>query len=162
MMPITVATQKRHLGASGRLPRRLAGLLAALHVDEHALRHDDGVIDQHPHGDDQRAERDPLHLDIEHAHEEDSAQHRQKQRRPHDHAHAPAHEQHQHRDHDDDRHGEIDDEIVDRLIDDPVLLVDRVDLHPHWQTVLDGAQMRLHRLADGDDVAVGPRPRPPG
>ena len=53
-MPITVAP------SSGSL----LGALAALDVGDHAFGDHDGVIHQHAHGDDQRPQRDTLHLDV--------------------------------------------------------------------------------------------------
>ena len=55
--------QQRDLCAVADIRRRGARWSPPLHLNLHAFGHNDGVVDQHPHGDDQGAERNPLHLD---------------------------------------------------------------------------------------------------
>ena len=51
---------------------------AALNPNHHALHYDDGVVDQHAHGDHQRAEGNTLQLDIVNGHHHERAHDRQQ------------------------------------------------------------------------------------
>ena len=140
------------MGLAGRLIRRSPAVLAAPHRDLHAFRHNDGIVDQHPHGDDQSAQRNPLHLDGKDRHEEQRTNHGQKQRHADNNRSAPPHEERKNNDDDGHRHGKIDQEGVGRLFHHHVLLVDRLQLHPHRDLWRKLCQLGVGPFAHIDDV----------
>ena len=71
--------QERDLRFASRFIRRVARGFAPPHRDLHPLGDHNGVIHQHPHGDDQRAKGNPLHFDGEDRHEEKRANNREQQ-----------------------------------------------------------------------------------
>ena len=152
MMPITVAPSsgicvlEAASSAASRedLPRSMGDL--------HALGDHDGVIHQHPHRDNQSAEGNSLHFNGEEHHEKKRADDRQEKRRSDDHAGAQPHEQGKHDRHDADGHRQIDEEIVRRLLDHPVLPVDRVQYDADGNVPPEFVETLFHPLADGHDI----------
>ena len=74
-----------------------------LHLDQHPVDDDDGVVDQHAEGDDQGAERDALERNAHRLQEDEAAADREQQDEADQEPAAQAHEEEQHDD--DDGHG---------------------------------------------------------
>ena len=140
------------MGAVRGLAAGGPGSLAALHVDQHPLGHNDRVVDQHAHVDAKRSQGYPLHLDAEDAHQEERAEDGERERDADDDADPQPHEQAKRGDDDGDRGQEAEDEAVDRPIDHDVLLGDRVDLDAQRDARRNRVEMRLHGPTDLDDV----------
>ncbi len=147
--------QQRPLRLLQRLLRRLEDALALALTHQHAVADHHRVVHQHAHGDDQRAEGNPLQLDAGQPHHQQRAEHGEKQHRADDHPGAQAHGDAQHADHDGHREKYVEGEAVHRLVDDAVLLVQRVQLGAQRHAVLVGLQHRLDAVPDLDDVRPG-------
>ena len=118
----------------------------------HTLGDDDGVIHQHPHGDDQGPKADPFNFDAEQIHEEERGQHGQQKRYTDNNRGADPHEQRKHPDHHAHGHGKRQKEAVVGFVHDAVLFVDRRDLYPDGKEGLQGLKLRFDAFADLDDI----------
>ena len=147
--------QQRHLRAARRIAGSRHGGHATLHIDQHAFGDHDRIVNQHAHGNDQCAQRNPFHLNIGQPHHQDGAEHRQQQGDAHHQSNAPAHEHTQHANHDRNRHRQIDDKAVHRLFNHHVLFVDGLQAHAERNLRGDVIEVCGNRLTDFDDIGTG-------
>src|SRR5690606_15895715 len=136
------------LGATAGVTGCIFRRLASLDADQHPFGDHNRVVHQHAHGNDQGAERDTLHLDGKHGHEEYRPEHGKQQGGADGDAYAPAHGKAQHSDYDSHRHGQADEEIVDCLVDDQVLLVNRFDTDTNGNARTDLFQVVVDSVTD--------------
>jgi hypothetical protein len=144
--------EQRDLGFACRLFCGVTRVFPTPHRDLHAFGNDDAIVHQHAHGDDERAERNAFHFDGEQSHEQERADHGQQQRDPDNPCRAQAHEKSKHDDDNADRHGQIDEEVVGRLIHDDMLLVDGVKLDAVGDLNLQIGKSGIDAIADVNNV----------
>ena len=111
------ARQHRKRGGFPGKGRGADAVPALLHLHHHHLDRDDGVVDQQPERDDQRAERDAVQVERHRVHDdEDDRQHQRHRQRHHD-AGAPAQRQERDEQHDRQRLDEGVHEFADGVLD---------------------------------------------
>ena len=127
---------------------------ALLHFHHHHLDGDDGVVDQEPERDDQRAERDAVEVDAGRVHHgEHDRQHQRNRQRHHD-AGAPAERDEADQQHDAERLHEGLDEFRDRFLDDVRLVRDLGDLDADRKLGGDRLHGALEVFTERDDVGA--------
>ncbi len=97
--------------------------------EQHPLDNDNGIIDQHAEGNNQRAQRDTLQLNAAQVHNQQRAKHIKRQRKRNDNAAAHAHKNQQHADHNRQRHQEIGNKAIDRMRHFRRLIIKHVQLN---------------------------------
>ena len=118
----------------------------------HAFCNHNGVVYQHTHRDDQRAKRNPFHLDREERHEHQCADDGQKQSAADHDCGPPSHKDRQDDHHDGNRHGKVDQKGIRGFFDNDVLLVDRTERNPVGNVHVQFGKTCVDRVADFDDV----------
>jgi hypothetical protein len=142
---------------AGRFDRRPLAVHALSEPHDDPVDHDDGVVDHHPHRDDQRAQRNSLQIDAHHPHHDETGQDRKDQAADaDDQADAKAHRHGD--DHEHDRHGlqQVGDEGVDGFADRIRLPRDLLDADPDRQFFDQFGQSRIDGSADMHHVLAGP------
>ena len=148
-----------HGGAAADAGKGLAPGYAAAEVDKDAVDDDNGIVDEHAHGENKRAERYALHSAPEVEQEEERPQHYNDERHANYHSAAQPHGEHEDEDDDGHRFGKVDKESGERIGDALRLVEHAVHLDAGGQSLL--PQLGKHAvdlLAHLDDVgAVAPR-----
>ena len=123
--------QKAPARCRGPLDEGLPARSAAQHRLTGVVRNDDGVVDEHPHGDDEPGKRRAVQPFAQELHQEQRPADREEQRAPDQHPRAEAH--HQHDDRNDDRHRlrKVQQEGPRRFTGNAVLGVEHRKLQPH-------------------------------
>ena len=129
MTPIAVAPNSGHWfwATTSRTTSQL--VLARLDADLDPFDDDDRVVGEHAEGDDQRAERDPLHQQIAlQVHHQERRHDRQEQHHADDQARLAAHREQQHDEDDRHRLAQVEHEVARRRADRFGLEIDLADL----------------------------------
>ena len=145
--------EKGHLGLPHHLPGGSGGVLPLLDSHENAVGHHDGVVHEHPEGDDESPERDAVEVDGREFHGDEGGEDGEKEHGADEQAAPEAHEDEKDADNDGEGLEKVRDEVIDGLFDCVRLVVDQVHLHPHGGPGEEFPEPPVHRFADGDHVA---------
>ena len=127
---------------------------ALLHLHDHHLDRDDGVVDEQAERDDQRAERDAVQVEMDDAHDDEGDGEHQRNRQRHHDAGAPAERQEADQEHDAERLGEGFGELADGVVDDMRLVGDLLEVDALRQRGFDLRHRGFDVLAELDDVGA--------
>ena len=127
---------------------------APLHPHPDAVGDHDGVVHQHPQGDDERSQGDPFQRDMVDVHQDEGAHDRNHQHRADDQAAAQPHKEQQNADHDQNRLDQIGHEAAQGVDDRFGLVGDIVDLDACRTHGLQLLEPLFQRLRHGDDIAA--------
>ena len=138
--------------------RRFQFRHAPLHAHQDAFGDHDGVIHQHPQGNNQCAQGNPLQINGQHFHDDKGAKDGEQQDSPHQQTGAHPHEHQQH--HDNDGYGlaQVEQEGPHRTVDLFGLVVDRGQLHARRSLILQLGQTLFYPRAHFHHIdALGER-----
>ena len=124
-------TEQRHGGTLARRCQGLHARLPGLEVDEDAIYDDDGIIDQHAHGQDERGQRDALHGAVQRTEHKDGAHDDDDKAGTDDDAALDAHEEHEEHDNDEDGLYEVEGKSAQGIVHTVRLVEDLVAGHAH-------------------------------
>ena len=127
---------------------------AAQHRVLRVVRHDDRIIDEHAHRNDEPGQRSPVQPDIQPLHDQQRASDSEKQRAADQQAGAESHDRHDQQDHDRDRLEQVHDERAVRLGGDPVLGIERLKRDTERHHRRDRRQLLLDQPARTHDILL--------
>ncbi len=159
--------QQTPAGSDGGVDHGAAALDTPKHRLLGVVGDDDGVVDQHAHGDDEPSQRSTVEPLAEKLHQKQRSADRKEQRTADQHPGAEPHDEHDDGDDDGDRFGQIDKKRRIGLTGDAVLGIENGELHAHGHPgrlgVEDAADavaglhdigLRIGRNADADGPAA--------
>ncbi len=134
--------------------RCFCGVFPALHAHQRAFDHHNGVIDQHAQGDDQRTQRNTLHVETIKVHPKERARYGHKQNATHQDARAQPHKNQQRANHDGQCKCDIDHEIIYGRFDRSALIRDWQDLDANRAFIKQLGNPVFDRVAHVHDIAA--------